>query len=284
MHMAENKHIRRLKRALMILFFACLCLVFIMPFYFMVISSFKPGTDVIRNGLSFGIDWSTATVKSYVSLFTYRDGIYFSWFKNSILIAAVQTITSLFFSAFVGYGLAMYEFKGKNLIFTLVLVYMMLPFEVLMLPLYRMLAAAHLLNTIFAVIMPTLVMMFAVFFFKQYCSSLPKELIDAGRIDGCTDYGIYFKIMLPLMRPAIGAMAILIAMRSWNNLLWPMLVISTDTSFTLPIGLATTMTPYGDAYDVIMPGAIFSVVPIMIAFFCCQNLFISGMTIGSVKE
>ena len=277
------KKSQKIKMALLLSFFIIIAAIFLMPFYFMVISSFKPGTDVLRNGLSFAVNWDTLTTKSYHSLVTYRDGIYFSWFKSSFIIMVVQTIISLFFSSMVGYALAMYNFKLKNPIFLLVLIYMMLPFEVLMTPLYQMLAKANLLNTVFGVICPTIVMMFAVFFFRQYCTGLPEELMDAGRIDGCTDYGIYFKIMIPLMKPALGAMTILLALRSWNNFLWPMLVISEDTKLTLPIGLSTTLSAHGDAYDIIMPGAIFAVVPVIIIFLFCQNLFISGLTVGSVK-
>ena len=177
----------------------------------------------------------------------------------------------------------MYNFRGKKVFDLIVLILLMMPFEILLLPMYRALAAMKLTNSYFGVIMPYLVPSFMVFFFRQYCSGLPKELIEAGRIDGCTDYGIFFRIMVPIMIPAFGAMAILSAMNSWNNLLWPLIVLNQDTKFTLPIGLGTTITPYGNAYDVLMPGAVMAVVPIIIVYLFCQKSFMAGMTAGSVK-
>ena len=214
---------------------------------------------------------------------TYRDGIYWQWYKSSVIIMVLQTVIGLFFGSMVGYGLAMYNFKGRNLIFTLVLVVMMIPFEILLLPLYRMLIRAKLVDNYFGVILPYLVPPFMIFFFRQYVLGLPKELLEAGRIDGCTDYGVFFRIMVPIMIPAFGAMTILSGMNSWNNLLWPMIVLSTNEKFTIPIGMGTTITPYGNAYDVLMPGAVMAVVPIIIIYLCAQKTFIAGLTAGSVK-
>jgi len=123
-----------------------------------------------------------------------------------------------------------------------------------------------------------------VFFFRQYAVSLPRELLDAARIDGCSEFGIYLRIMSPLMIPAFGAMGILQALHSWNNFLWPLVVLRTDEMFTLPIGLAGLLTPYGNNYDVLISGAVLTVVPIIILFFLFQRYFISGLTIGAVKE
>ena len=195
----------------------------------------------------------------------------------------LQTVIGLFFGSMVGYGLAMYNFKGRNLIFTLVLVVMMIPFEILLLPLYRMLIRLKMTDKYFGVVLPYLVPPFMIFFFRQYVLGLPKELLEAGRIDGCTDYGVFFRIMVPIMIPAFGAMTILSGMNSWNNLLWPMIVLSTNEKFTIPIGMGTTITPYGNAYDVLMPGAVMAVVPIIIIYLCAQKTFIAGLTAGSVK-
>ena len=254
-----------------------------LPFAFMFCSSLKPGEEMLRHGLSLTIEPGVSSFGNYNALNTYRDGIYWQWYKSSAIIMLIQTVIGLFFGSLVGYGLAMYDFKGKNAIFTVVLVVMMIPFEILLLPLYRMLIRTHLTDTYFGVVLPYLVPPFMVFFFRQYVLGLPRELLEAGRIDGCTDYGVFFRIMVPIMIPAFGAMAILSCMNSWNNLLWPLIVLSTNEKFTIPIGMGTTITPYGNAFDVLMPGAVMAVVPIVIIYLFAQKTFIAGLTAGSVK-
>ena len=169
---------------------------------------------------------------NYKLLFTYRDGIYFSWFKNSVLIAGLFTILSLFLSSFVGYGLGLYDFKFKNLIFTMVLLVMMVPLEILMLPLYKLTVQFKIINTYAGVILPFVVSPIAIFFFRQFASGISEDYLDAGRIDGCTEIGIYFRIMVPLMKPAFGAMTILLAMQNWNSFVWPLIVLRTNEMFT----------------------------------------------------
>lgn len=265
------------------IFFVIAAIFLMMPFYFMFLSSLKPGTEILRLGLSFKIEPDVMSFSNYNVLNTYRDGIYWSWYKSSLTVMLLQTAVGLFFASIVGYALAMYNFRGKKVFDIIVLILLMMPFEILLLPMYRALSSMKMTNSYFGVIMPYLVPSFMVFFFRQYCSGLPKELIEAGRIDGCSDYGIFFRIMVPIMIPAFGAMAILSAMNSWNNLLWPLIVLNQDTKFTLPIGLGTTITPYGNAYDVLMPGAVMAVVPIIIVYLFCQKSFMAGMTAGSVK-
>ena len=265
------------------IFFVIAAIFLMMPFYFMFLSSLKPGTEILRQGLSFRVEPDIMSFTNYNALNTYREGIYWSWYKSSLIVMLLQTVVGLFFASIVGYALAMYNFHGKKVFDIIVLILLMMPFEILLLPMYRALISMKMTNSYFGVIMPYLVPSFMVFFFRQYCSGLPKELIEAGRIDGCTDYGIFFRIMVPIMIPAFGAMSILSAMNSWNNLLWPLIVLNQDTKFTLPIGLGTTITPYGNAYDVLMPGAVMAVVPIIIVYLFCQKSFMAGMTAGSVK-
>ena len=286
MKMKRKEHINKRKATLsflataLMIIWACIAM---LPFAFMFSSSLKPGEEMLRKGLSLSIEPGVSSFSNYNALNTYRDGIYWQWYKSSVIIMVLQTVIGLFFGSMVGYGLAMYNFKGRNLIFTLVLVVMMIPFEILLLPLYRMLIRAKLVDNYFGVILPYLVPPFMIFFFRQYVLGLPKELLEAGRIDGCTDYGVFFRIMVPMMIPAFGAMTILSGMNSWNNLLWPMIVLSTNEKFTIPIGMGTTITPYGNAYDVLMPGAVMAVVPIIIIYLCAQKTFIAGLTAGSVK-
>lgn len=265
--------------------FAIIGFVVIFPVFAGLLASFRPGRELIRRGLSINLDVSTMTLSNYQYLFSGNvDSIkYFTWFKNSMLLTLVTVFLTLMICYFVAYGLTMYEFKLKNLLFFLVIATMMVPFEILMLPLYREMISLKLMDRFAGVILPGLCAAATIFFFKQYMSSLPKELLDAGRIDGATEYGICLKIMLPITKPAFAAMAILSAMGSWNNMLWPMLVFRSADKFTLPIGLNTLLTPYGNNYDVLIAGSMFGIIPIFVVFLCFQKYFIDGMTAGAVK-
>lgn len=253
------------------------------PFYFMVVSSFKPGSAIVKNGINTKLEFDIMSLKNYKILFTESDGIYQQWYLNSVIIATIQTVLSVFLSSLVGYGLAVYKFKGRNIIFVLVLVLLMVPIEILMLPLYKLSVSLGIIDTYAGVILPFAVSPVAVFFFRQFAVGLPKDLIDAGRIDGCSEFGIYFKIMMPLMKPAFGAMIILQAMFSWNSFVWPLIVLRSSEKFTLPIGLSSLITPYGNSYDMLFSGAVISVLPILILFLFKQKSFISGLTVGGVK-
>ncbi|MGO4276883.1 carbohydrate ABC transporter permease, partial [Paenibacillus sp. TAF58] len=138
----------------------------------------------------------------------------------------------------------------------------------------------NLINTIWGIILPFAVAPLPIFFFRQFAMGLPKDFMDAGRIDGCSDGGIFIRIMMPLMVPAYGSMAILQALGSWNNFLWPIIVMRTTDKFTLPIGLATFLSPLSDNYDVLIAGAVLSIVPILILFVFFQRFFIEGLTVG----
>ncbi|MDR1470518.1 MAG: carbohydrate ABC transporter permease [Spirochaetaceae bacterium] len=265
------------------LFFSVLCALIVAPIVTFVIASFRPGQDLIRNGLSLGIDPDRMSLKNYLFLFTGKHS-YFMWFKNSLLLTIVQVTLSLLVCYIVAYGLAMYVFKLKNILFFLVIATMMVPFEILMLPLYVEIIALKLIDSFAGVILPGLCGAATIFFFRQYMQGLPKGLLDAGRIDGANEYRICFTIMLPLVKPAFAAMGILSAMGSWNNMLWPLLVFRNASKFTLPIGLNTLLTPYGNDYDLLIAGSVFSVIPIFVLFLLFQQYFIGGMTAGAIKE
>ncbi|MEW9673920.1 carbohydrate ABC transporter permease [Ammoniphilus sp. 3BR4] len=252
------------------------------PFFAMLLASFKPSTELLRFGLNLKLQPELLTLDNYNYIFN-EGKKYFLWYRNSVVITVLFTVISLFFSSMVGYALAVYEFKGRNLMMILVLFVMMIPVEIMMLPLYKLMILLKLLNTYWGVVLPFAVTPVAIFFFRQYAIGLPKELLDAARIDGCSEIGIYFRIMAPLMTPAFGAMAILQAMHSWNNFLWPLVVLRTEDMFTLPIGLAGLLTPYGNNYDLLISGSVLTVLPILILFIFFQRHFIAGLTVGGVK-
>ena len=265
--------------------FAILSAIIIFPVFAGLLASFRPGTELIRKGLSIDLDVSTMTFSNYIYLFSGNvdSQKYFMWFRNSLFLTAVTVVGTLIICYIVAYGLTMYEYPLKNFLFFLVIATMMVPVEILSLPLYTEMITIKLIDTTAGVVLPGICGASTVFFFRQYMTGLPKELLDAGRIDGATEYGICFKIMMPITKPAFAAMSILCAMGAWNNVLWPMLVYRDANKFTLPIGLNTLLTPYGNNYDVLIAGSMFGILPVFIVFLCFQRYFIEGMTAGAVK-
>ncbi len=263
-------------------FFTVLGVLVVFPFVTAVLASFRPGQELIRYGLSIKLNFSEMTLNNYKYLFTGEHN-YFVWFKNSMVLTVITVTLTLIICYFVAYGLSMYDYKLKNLLFFLVIATMMVPFEILMLPLYQEMIDLKLINTTAGVILPGLCGASTIFFFRQYMTGLPRELLDAGRIDGATEFGICIRIMLPITKPAFAAMAILSGMGAWNNMLWPLLVYRDAHKFTLPIGLNTLLTPYGNNYDLLIAGSCFAVLPIFILFLCFQSYFIDGMTAGAIK-
>lgn len=265
--------------------FAALSFIVVFPIIAGLVASFRPGTELIRKGLSVDLDFSTMTLSNYKYLFggNADSQKYFMWFKNSLILTFVSVVLTLLVCYIVAYGLSMYEYKLKNFLFFLVIATMMVPFEILILPLYKEMISLKLIDTMAGVVLPGICGASTIFFFRQYMIGLPKELLDAGRIDGATEYGICFKIMMPITKPAFAAMSILCAMGAWNNVLWPMLVYRSATKFTLPIGLNTLLTPYGNNYDVLIAGSMVGIIPVFVVFLCFQKYFIEGMTTGAVK-
>lgn len=282
----KKKAVRNKKRlALQVLVFTLfliLSCIIIIPFYILVISSFKPGNDLIRYGINLKLELDKMSLDNFIFLFT-GEHQYFTWFFNSLFLTALSVIITLFVCAAVGYGFSMYDFKFKNFLFICVLFVMMVPFEILMVPMYSQIIDMGLIDTYTGIILPGITSASTIFFFRQYLTGIPRDLINAGRIDGASEYGIFFRIIIPIMKPAFAAMAILNTMGAWNNLLWPLLVLKSDTKFTLPIGLNTLLTPYGNNYDLLIVGSFFSVIPVLIIFLCFQKYFIDGMTAGAVK-
>ncbi len=267
---------------LLLLLFVLLAVLILIPFYSIFLASLRPSTEIMRQGIGLDIDLSIMSFDNYRHLFSGQTK-YFTWFFNSIKITAVQTVLTLLVSAFVAYGFAMYDFKGKNVLFTCVLFIMMIPMEIIMLPLYQLTIKLGLMDSMWGIILPAVAGPLPIFFFRQYLSGISREFLDAARVDGCSEFGIFFRIIAPLMKPSFAAMGIFVGMNSWNSFLWPMIVLRSSEKLTLPIGLNSLITPYGNNYDVLICGAVFSVIPIILLFLIFQKQFIAGMTAGGVK-
>lgn len=271
-----------ISRIVIICFFIILFVIIMIPFYAVALSSFKPGESLVRYGLNLSLDFEIMSFDNFIFLFT-GEHDYFVWFWNSMILTIVQVVLTLFVSALVGYGFAAYDFKGKNFLFICVLLIMMVPFEILLVPLYSLINDLGMVNSYSAIILPGIANAATIFFFRQYLRSIPKEIIQSGRVDGANEYAIYFRLIMPIMKPSFAAMAILNGMNSWNNLLWPFMVLGDQSKYTLPIGLKTLLTPYGNNYDLLIVGSFFSIIPIFILFIAFQKYFIDGMTAGAVK-
>ena len=283
----QNKSLKSKNKSIgtkiaLVIFFSILSLILIIPFYILFVSSFKDGSELIRYGINLKIELDKMSLDNFKFLFT-GEHSYFTWFFNSLILTVVQVVLTLIISATVAYGFAAYDFKFKNTLFICVLIVMMVPFEILMLPLYNQINNMNLVDTYSGIILPSIAHASTIFFFRQYLLGIPRDIIEAGRIDGATEYGIFARLIIPIMKPSFAAMAILNTMASWNNFLWPLLVLKTDTKFTLPMGLNTLLTPYGNNYDLLIVGSFFSILPIFALFLCFQKYFIDGMTAGAVK-
>lgn len=263
-------------------FLVVIALISLIPIAAIVLGTFQDGNEIIRNGISFIVDPSELRLDNYVMLFT-ESGLYFRWFWNSLVLTVVQVAGTLLVSSFVAYGFAMYDFPGKNFGFILVLIMMTIPFEMLMLPLYMQVNTFGAADQYWIVVLPFLAAAITIFFFRQYFLGIPRELLEAGRVDGVSEFGIFFRIVVPIAKPAFAAMGILNGMMVWNNFLWPLLVLRSAEKFTLPIGLNTLLTPYGNNYELLIIGSFFSLVPILLLFLAFQRFFIQGMTAGSLK-
>ena len=279
---AKHELPRGLFATIQAVFLVLIGLLAMVPLLAIFVGTFQDGNEILRNGLTFDIDVADLSFDNYVMLVT-DSGLYFRWFTNSVVLTGVQVALTLLVSSFVAYGFAMYDFKGKNAWFIAVLLLMTVPFEIMMLPMYVLVNDLGLADNYAAIVLPFLAAAVTIFFFRQYFLGVPKELLEAGRVDGVTEFGMFFKLVMPISKPAIAAMAILNGMFVWNNFLWPLLVLRSAEKFTLPIGLNTLLTPYGNNYELLIIGSFFSLLPVLVLFIAFQRFFIAGMTAGALK-
>ncbi len=254
--------------------------VMLFPFYWMVTSSFKPMGQLFTVPLE--LFPTTFTLSSYEKLLSNTPFI--RWYFNSLIVTALYTGLAIFFSTLAGFGFSKYDFKGRNVLLVIVLASMMIPLHSVAIPLFMLLVRIEWVNTYQGVVIPFSASAFGIFYMTQYMRSIPSELLDAGRIDGCSELGLYGRIMLPLLKPAIGVLTIYFSMVSWNWFLWPLVVMRDQSMFTLNVGLATLISDYRQRYDELMAGSVLSSIPIILLFLFMQRSFISGLTAGAVKQ
>lgn len=223
-------------------------------------------------------EWS---LENYRSLF---DQIPFALYMlNSVFVAGLTVIVQLALAAMGGYALAKHEFAGKRAVMLLMLGTLVVPGEVLLAPQYQIIQTMGLMDTTTALILPWAVSVFGVFLFRQAMVSVPDELIHAARIDGCGELAVFYRVVLPLVRPMIGAFCLISFMAAWNSFVWPIIVLHRDGLFTLPLGVSKMMGVYREDYGAMMAGTLLSIVPVVVLFFALQREFIAGLTAGAVK-
>lgn len=273
----------RIFTILVLVLFLCIAAYELFPIVFLFIGSIKDQTELFTKGMSLSVSSDSLRLQNYIELFLYKDGLYFKWFMNSFLLTVIYTVGGLALSSLVGYGIGGYQFKGKNTVFVLVLIVMMIPLEIIVLPLYKLITNLGIIDTYAGVILPFVVNCTAIFFFRQFVDGLPKEFQEAGRVDGCTELGLFTKVIVPLMKPAFGAMCILLAMYEWNSFMWPLIVMRSNEHFTLTVGIASLINPYTANYTIMLTGSVIAILPVLILFLCNQQFFIAGLTSGGVK-
>lgn len=255
-------------------------LVFCVPVYYMATTSFKAESEVV----AIPIHWIPH--EFHPENYTQAFGIapFATYFYNSLVVAIVVVAMTLFLSALAGYGFAKFNFPGKNLCFLLVLSTLMIPFQILLIPLYILVYNLGWTNNYAGLIIPGAVSAFGVFLMRQFCLTLPDELLDAARIDGCNELRIFLSIVLPLLKPPLASLAIITFLGSWNNFLWPLIVVNKADLFTLPVGMTVFTQPLRSPYwTYIMAVSTVATLPVVIVFLALQKYFIQGVVLSGMK-
>ncbi|AMM20111.1 sugar ABC transporter permease [Frondihabitans sp. PAMC 28766] len=225
-------------------------------------------------------DWNP-TLHSYSSLFGAGD--IWNWYFASAFTSVITAVLTVFFASMAAFALSRLKFRGQNVVFLLIILGIMIPSQVLIVPIFQELNAVGLLNTYWSVIFPQVPAVIAVFIFKQFFDGIPKELEEAARIDGAGLWKVYWSVILPLSRPVIAAVVILTFVGVWNNLLLPLFVLSNPNLMTIPVGLATIQGSYGQRYADIQAGAILAALPLIILYMIFQRQIVEGITGSGLK-
>ncbi|HXW25329.1 MAG TPA: carbohydrate ABC transporter permease [Xanthobacteraceae bacterium] len=255
-------------------------LISLLPYYWMVSSSLK----TIANMFVIPIQWIPDPVnwRSYILAWNAQD--FGRYFLNSGVVAVGITLGNLLLASLAGYSLAKFRYLGRGVLFILILSTMMLPLEVTMVPLFLIIKRLDWVNSYQGLIVPFLVDGFGVFLMRQYILAIPKDLIDSARIDGASEFRIYWQIVLPLCRPALVALGVFTFREAWDMYIWPLIIISKDSLRTVPLAISLFMSSYGTAWDQLMAIATLGTIPMILLFFFLQRAFIQGVAATGLKE
>jgi multiple sugar transport system permease protein len=251
----------------------------LLPFVWMLTTSLTPSAEILNPSLRL---WpATPTLEHYREVVEAAPWLRYFW--NTLVVSTASALAILFTSSLAGFIFAKYRFPGRNLLFIIILGTAMIPFESYMIPFYLQIKALGWVNTYAGIAAPLLIMSFGIFFMRQSIMTIPDELLDAARIDGATEFYIYRRVILPLSKPALGALAILAVQNAWAFFIWPMIVTSDRSLFTMELGLAMFQKAFTIDYGRITAGSVITVLPVLIAFLILRRSIIRGVTLAGMK-
>jgi lactose/L-arabinose transport system permease protein len=263
-------------KIIMYLFLVMAGVIAAFPFIWMVLGATNKSIDVVRGRFFFGLN----LIENFKVLSETVDVIGAFW--NSLRNAVVGTLASLLVCSLAGYGFQIYRNRAKDRLMAILLLSMMVPFASVMVPLFRMFSQAKLLNTTLGIVLPSISTAFLIFFFRQNSASFPMEIVQAARVDGLGEIGIYARVYVPVMAPTFAAAAIIVFMGGWNNYLWPLIILLKQESRTMPILLASLTSGYVTDYGILMLAISICTIPTIFIFITQQRRFVEGV-LGSVK-
>ncbi len=252
--------------------------IFVFPFYWVLTGSLKEQ----RVAIKMPPEWFplSPTLDNYLSLFKNPA---LQWFLNSVLISLASMALVCAVSALAGYALAKKKFPGRALIFAMFVGAMALPKQVVLVPLVKLVSSWGMHDTLWAVILPSVGWPFGIFLMKQFSETVPNEILEAAKIDGCGEFQMFRSVVLPIVRPGVGALAIFTFISTWNDYFLQLIMLNSRTALTLQLGIATLQAEFATNYGVLMAGATFAALPIVLVFLLFQNAFTQGITMGAVK-
>ena len=249
------------------------------PFIYMISASIKPQSEIFTFPVQLlpkEYFWDNYTV-------LFGETLYLRWYANTLFVAFTRTALSLFLCTLAGYAFAKFDFPLKKVLFLIVIASFTLPFEVLFVPLYKMMVSIGWLNSYLALIVPFSASAFGIFLSRQYILAIPTELMEAARIDGASEFRIFWNVILPNLSSALAVMGIIFFNAAWNDFLWPLIVLNDSTKYTVNLALPTLRGPYGDQYGLVLGGAVLATIPIILIFVFMQRYFIEGIMAGALK-
>ncbi len=276
-----NRTRQRLVLAVLYIILVIAAFLSLVPFYWMVMSSFKPLNDILT--LPVWVVPQHFTFDNYRTLLT--ETLFLRSMLNTLVVAGANVALQVFFCSLAGFAFAKYRFRGRNLLFTLVLGTVMIPVSVQLVPNYILMGKLGWLNTLLPLIIPTAANAFGIFWMRQYMYSVPDELLDAGRLDGATEFGLYWRIVIPVIRPALGALALFVFTTSWNDFLLPLVYLRSQDTFTVQLMIDSIFrVKFAQNFHLLMAASVLAIIPMTILFVTLQRQFVAGLTLGSVKE
>lgn len=276
--MTNKKNKSNIQRRLIptYIFLIIVSFISVFPFYWMISAATNTTVDVARGRLLFG----THALENFQNLLKQQD--LWGAMGHSALFAVAQTIAALLICSLAGYGFELYHDKKKDTVFSILLLAMMVPQVATMIPLFKMISSAGLLNTVWGFILPSISTPFLIMMFRQNSRNFPVDVMEAARIDGLSEFKIFFQMYMPIMKSTYAAAAVITFMNAWNAYLWPKVVIVDNRAQTMPMLIANLSSGYTTDYGMLMMGVLFCSIPTMVVFFVLQKQFAEGIT-GAVK-